>query len=425
MNSSHYNVVIIGAGTAGIMVAAQLKRKKTNLSIALIDPSNKHYYQPAWTLVAAGVFDYQKTIRNQADYIPKGVTWVQDRVTALNPKQNEVETGQSGSISYDYLVVAPGLVNHIEALPGLEHALQTEQVSSVYIDPEKTRRQLQAFRGGNALFTQPNTPIKCGGAPQKIMYLSEDLFRKKGIRSQSNVIFATPGSVIFGVDEFAKPLNEIIRSRDIIFKPSYTPVRINVSSQTVTFAYSGDNSIQSILNTPVNIGEKAAEVQGVAEVDVPYDLLHLAPPQKAPDFVSNSILSYQSGKAQGWMEVDINTLQHPVYKNVFSLGDVASLPTAKTGAAIRKQAPVVVANIVSLLDRGALSDATYEGYSSCPLLTGYGKMLLAEFKYGNTRDSDPLLSKIFDTTKPSYPMWLLKKYGLPFMYWNLMLRGKM
>jgi sulfide:quinone oxidoreductase len=418
----HYQILIIGGGTAGLIVAARLRNANSKLSIGLIEPSDKHYYQPAWTLVGAGAFDMQKTIRNQADYIPSGVDWIQDKATSMDPESNSVDTAASGSYSYDYLVVAPGLVNDYSLLPGLAETIGKDGVCSNYVDPEYTWEVLKNFKGGNALFTQPTTPIKCGGAPQKIMYMAEEFFRKQKVRNQVNVIFATPGSVIFGVPEFAKTLNKIIIDRDIIFKTFYSPTRIDPVKKEVHFRYSkpGDNAC--IVTEDNRIKE---QIVGDSDIVVPYDMLHLAPPQRAPDFVQQSLLAYQEGPSKGWMEVDINTLQHKRYPNVFSLGDVAALPTAKTGAAIRKQAPVVAENILSLIKNSQLGPSKYEGYSSCPLVTGYSKMVLAEFKYNNVRDSDPLLSTLFDTTKELFPMWLLKKYGLPYLYWNQMLRGKM
>ena len=418
----NYQVLIIGGGTAGIMVAARLKRADKNIQIAIIEPSDKHYYQPAWTLVGAGTYDMKKTIRNEVDYIPKGVYWIKDAATKIDPDNRKVGTKSSGDFSYDYLVVAPGLVMDLDALPGLRESLGKGGVCSNYVDPEYTWEVLKNFKGGNAVFTQPATPIKCGGAPQKIMYLAEDYLRKNGIRDKSNVIFATPGTVIFGVTEFAETLNKIIQERDIFFKPFYTPIKIDHEKKKVHFKYSqsGVNSCVGTEDSRIN-----EEVQGDTEIIMPYDMLHLAPPQTAPQFIKTSKIVHQDGPSKGWVNVDINTLQHSVYPTIFALGDVAALPTAKTGAAIRKQAPVVAENLLHMIKDNNLGEKIYEGYSSCPLVTGYGKMVLAEFKYGNIRDSDPLLSKFFDTSKELYPMWLLKKYGLPYLYWNQMLRGKM
>lgn len=417
----HFKILIIGGGTAGITVAAQLKRKGKSISIGLIEPSENHFYQPAWTLVGAGAFDFEKTKRKEADFIPKGVEWIKDYATGFDPENNAVLTKNSGSITYDYLVVAPGLVMNFDLLPGLKEAMETDSVGSVYTDPQKFWKILQNFKGGNAVFTQPTTPIKCGGAPQKIMYLSEHFFRKRGIRKDTNVIFATPGTVIFGVKEIAETLTKIIQSRDIYFKPFYAPVKIDGQKKEITFKFikPDTENIESVIDPKLS-----ESVSCDTEITIKYDLLHLAPPQEAPEFIKNSSLVYQEGPNKGWLEVDINTLQHLKYPNIFGLGDVVGLPTAKTGAAVRKQAPVVVGNILELIKRQKIGTKIYEGYSSCPLVTGYGKMVLAEFKYNNIRDSHPLISKFVDTTKEQFSMWLLKKYGLPFIYWNLMLRGK-
>lgn len=420
---NHYQILIIGGGTAGIMVAAQLRLKDKSYKIAIIEPSDKHYYQPAWTLVGAGTFDYQETIRNEADYIPEGVAWIKDKASDILPESNTVKTESSGDFTYDYLVVAPGLVMAPELLPGLKEALGKGVVCSNYTNPEHTWEVLRNFKGGNAVFTQPMTPIKCGGAPQKIMYLAEEYFRKTSkVRDKTNVIFATPGSVIFGVKEFAKTLNKIIIDREIIFKPYYAPIRIDSENKFIYFKYIEKGENGCIINEGNKIGE---EIVGDSEIKMSYDMLHLAPPQQAPSFVRESPISLQDGPNKGWVDVDINTLQHLRYPNIFSLGDVAALPTAKTGAAIRKQAPVVVGNLLHLIKNKTLGKEIYEGYSSCPLVTGYSKMVLAEFKYDNVRDSDPLISKLVDTSKEQYSMWLLKKYGLPFMYWNLMLKGRL
>ena len=419
----NYQVLIIGGGTAGIMVAAQLKNKDKKLKIGIIEPSEKHKYQAAWTLVGAGDFKMEDTIRNEKDYIPNGVDWIKEYATNIDPEQNQVEIATGLKYSYDYLVVAPGLVMDLEVLPGLKESLGKGVVCSNYTDPEHTWEVLKNFKGGNAVFTQPATPIKCGGAPQKIMYLAEDYLRKKGLRKDSNVIYATPGSVIFGVPEFAKTLNNIINERDIIFKPFYTPTKIDANKKQIHFSYNTKGDKSGCIGTDKNItGE---EFTGESEIVMPFEMLHLAPPQAAPKFIRDSKIAHQDGPSKGWVNVDANTLQHNVYPNIFSLGDVAALPTAKTGAAIRKQTPVVVENLYHLIQNNKLSSSQYEGYSSCPLITGYGKMVLAEFKYNNVRDSDPLISTFVDTTKEQYSMWLLKKYGLPFLYWNVMLKGKM
>ena len=418
--SKHYNVVVIGAGTGGIMTAAQIKNQKRDASIAIIDPAETHYYQPAWTLVGAGAYDYNKTGRPMSSVIPKGCDWVKDAVTTIDADNSKVNTANSGELSYDILVAAPGIQIDVDGIPGLKEGLEAGVVCSNYTDPKKTWELVQKFKGGNAVFTQPTTPIKCGGAPQKIMYLADDHWAKTGVKSDTNVIFATPGSVIFGVPDFAKTLTKVLQRKNIHFKPFYAISKIDVANKEVHFNNAKPGENDCVVNEGNGLSERT---EGDSAYVIPFDLLHLAPPQSAPDFIKNSPLS--NGTPGGWIDVDINTLQHNKYSNVFAVGDAAALPTAKTGAAIRKQAPVVAGNVVAMLNSNKITDAQYEGYSSCPLVTGYGKMVLAEFKYNNVRDSDPFLSKFVDTTKENYSMWILKKFGLPYMYWNRMMKGKM
>lgn len=418
--SKHYNVVVIGAGTGGIMTAAQIKNQKRDASIAIIDPADTHYYQPAWTLVGAGAYDYNKTGRPMSSVIPKGCDWVKDAVTTIDADNSKVNTANSGELSYDVLVAAPGIQIDVDGIPGLKEGLEAGVVCSNYTDPKKTWELVQKFKGGNAVFTQPTTPIKCGGAPQKIMYLADDHWEKTGVKGDTNVIFATPGSVIFGVPDFAKTLTKVLQRKNIHFKPFYAISKIDVANKEVHFTNAKPGENDCVVNEGNGLSERT---EGDSAYVIPFDLLHLAPPQSAPDFIKNSPLS--NGTPGGWIDVDINTLQHNKYPNVFAVGDAAALPTAKTGAAIRKQAPVVAGNVVAMLNSNKITDAQYEGYSSCPLVTGYGKMVLAEFKYNNVRDSDPFLSKFVDTTKENYSMWILKKFGLPYMYWNRMMKGKM
>lgn len=415
-------VLIVGGGTGGIMTAAQLRRKDKHLSITILEPSDTHSYQPAWTLVGAGAFKFSKTKRPESSLIPPGVEWIKDFATTFEPEKNIVHTRQSGPIHYEVLVLATGIQMDVDALPGLKEALATDSVCSNYLDPEKTFEVLKRFKGGNAVFTQPATPIRCGGAPQKIMYLAEEYFTRSGVRDQTNIIFATPGTVIFGTKDFADELNRILKKKDIRFKPFYKPVQIDGVKKEITFEYIKKDALVSAEMLDQQVGETSDDPH---RITIKYEMLHTAPPQSAPDFIKQSPFAYQDGPNKGWIKVDIKTLQSPDYPNVFALGDSAALPTAKTGAAIRKQAPVVVENVSRMLKQMRISEKTYDGYSSCPIVTGYGKMLLCEFKYDNVRSSDPLLSKFVNLAREQWSMWVLKKYGLPWLYWNMMMKGRM
>ncbi|HAP64793.1 MAG TPA: pyridine nucleotide-disulfide oxidoreductase, partial [Cytophagales bacterium] len=332
---THYQILIVGGGTAGIMMAAKLLKKDRSLDIAILDPADTHYYQPAWTLVGAGTYNYQKTARLMKDVLPKGVHWIQDYASALRPEAHAVDTQTHGAITYDYLVMAPGLMMEPAMIDGLEEALGKGVVCSNYTNPEHTYEVLQDFKGGNALFTQPATPIKCGGAPQKAAYLAADYFRKQGLASKTNVIFATPGSVIFGVKEIAHTLTQVLHRYQMHFRPFYKPVKIDGDNRIATFVWAGTGDNKCVVNEGDGLNTKMV---GETKIEIPFDMLHLAPPQAAPKFVRESVLANDGG----WLDVDIHTLQHNQFKNVFGLGDVAALPTAKTGAAIRKPVPVAV-----------------------------------------------------------------------------------
>jgi len=413
---SKYSVLIIGGGTAGIVTSAQLLKKNPSLSIGIIDPADTHYYQPAWTLVGAGTYDYEDTAKPMKDLIPKGADWIQDYATGFDADNNLVKTQNSGDISYDYLVVAPGLIMDLSLIEGLESSLGKGVVCSNYKDSKHTWEVLQNFKGGNAIFTQPTTPIKCGGAPQKIAYLAADYFKKNKIDAQ--VIFATPGSVLFGVKEIRDTLTKVVDRYGMHFKPFYAPVKIDADKKIITFKYVGDDENQCVENESKSIGEK---ISGDAIIEMPFDMLHLAPPQTAPKFIKESNLVTK----EGWLDVNINSLQHNQYPNIFGLGDVAALPTAKTGAAIRKQVPVVVENLMFMMNNKPASNKSYQGYSSCPLVTGYGKMALAEFDYEGNFTPDPKLKQmlVFNSAKEHWRLWMLKKYGLPYLYWNKMMKG--
>ncbi|NAY91371.1 FAD-dependent oxidoreductase [Muricauda sp. JGD-17] len=416
---SHYQVLIIGGGTAGIMTAAQLLKKNAKLDIAIIEPSDTHYYQPAWTLVGAGTYDFEKTAKSMTEVMPWGVDWIKDKATGFVPDNNAVSTENHGDVSYDFLVVATGLVMEPGMIKGLPEAFEKGIACSNYINPEHTWETIKNFKGGNALFTQPTTPIKCGGAPQKIAYLAADYFRKHGLKNKTNVIFATPGTVIFGVKEIRETLMKVIDRYGIHFKPFYAPKAIDVENRIVHFSHTAPEENRCVINEDNDLGEK---MYGDIDIHVPFDMLHLAPPQAAPKFIRDSVLSNDSG----WLDVDHHSMQHNKFGNIFGLGDVAALPTAKTGAAIRKQVPIVVDNILKLMESKPADNHSYNGYSSCPLVTGYGKMTLAEFDYKNNFIPDPKLKRmlVFNSAKEHWRLYMFKKYGLPYLYWNKMLKGK-
>lgn len=392
--STHHPVLIIGGGTAGLSVAARLRLAGVE-GVAVVEPSDKHYYQPLWTLVGAGVFPREETERAEADYIPAGVTWIRDAATAFAPEQNAVTLRGGATLTYDQLVVAPGIQLDWHKIEGLEGNLGRGGICSNYRYDlvNSTWEAIRGFRGGNAIFTFPPPPIKCAGAPQKIMYLADEAFRRQGVRDKASILYMAASPGIFGVAKYAATLRKVVERKGIDARYRQNLVAVRAASKEAVFRH-------------LDSGE---------ETVLTYELLHVVPPQSAPDFIKQSPLA----DAAGWVEVDKYTTQHTRFPNVFALGDASSLPTSRTGAAIRKQAPVLVENLLAFR-RGDAPTARYDGYASCPLVTGYGKLVLAEFDY----DGKPAESFPFDQSQERFSMYMLKAYGLPEMYWNGMLRGR-
>ena len=402
--SNHHQVLIIGGGAAGITVAASLRRKARrkaggrNLDIAIVEPSEQHYYQPAFTLVGAGTYQLSKTRRAESSLIPTGVTWIQDAAASFNPDDNAVTLTSGDALSYDYLVVCPGLELNWDKIEGLSATLGSNGVCSNY-SPDQVEYTWSCLKGLDAgaavLFTQAPLPFKCPGAPQKIAYLAADHLKRRGILDACNLHFLTHAPFMFGVPVFSAELDKVAARWGIDVHVQTNLVALDGAAKTASFEVVG--------------GEREGE-----RLTMNFDMIHVTPYQSPPAAVKSSPLATEGG----WVDVHQHSMQHNRYPNVFGLGDAGSTPNSKTAAAVRKQAPVVVRNLLHLIDGGQL-DEGYDGYGSCPLTTAYGKVIVAEFIYGGK--VTPTLP--LDPRKERLSMWWLKKTGLPILYWDYMLRG--
>ncbi|MBP1149585.1 MULTISPECIES: FAD/NAD(P)-binding oxidoreductase [unclassified Methylocaldum] len=390
----HHRVVVIGGGAAGLGIAARLLHAGIT-DVAIIEPSEKHYYQPFWTFVGGGVVTREQSVKPMAELIPKGATWIRDAAAEFDPANNSLKTEGGKEIGYDYLVVCPGLQIDWDKIPGVKEAVGKDGVCSNYSydTVNTTWENIRNFKGGNAVFTFPPPPIKCAGAPQKIMYLAEDYFRKHGLRDKSRVVYYCATPTIFSAPKYAASLMEqVVKPRNIEVHFKHNLVELRPASKEAVFKN-------------LDTGESVVQ---------PYDMIHVVPPMSAPDFLKKSPL----GNEGGWVDVNKDTLQHVRYPNVFSLGDASSLPTSKTAAAVRAQSPILTANLLSVMN-GGQPVAKYDGYTSCPLITGYGKLILAEFDY----DLKPKETFPFDQGKERYSMYLLKRYIIPVIYWQGLVKG--
>lgn len=398
---AEHDIVIVGGGAAGIATASSLLARVPDLDIAIIDPADVHYYQPGWTLVGGGAFDVRDTVRTMGSLIPRGVHWLKAAVAAFEPERNAVILDGCRVVKYKQLVVCPGLKLDWHGIEGLADTLGQNGVTSNYLYhlAPYTWELVSSLRGGKALFTQPPMPIKCAGAPQKAMYLSADHWRRTGMLNKTEIRFFNSGAVLFGVADYVPALMEYVKNYGIHLNFNHTLTAIDGPARKATF-----------LRTHAD-GTKETVTES-------FDMIHVVPPQKAPDFIRVSPLA----DAAGWVDIDQHTMRHKTYQNVYALGDAGNTPNAKTAAAARAQAPVVAHNVLAALGR-AKGEARYNGYGSCPLTVERGKIVLAEFVYGG-KVAPSFPKWLIDGTKPSRAAWLMKEKILPPLYWESMLKGR-
>ncbi|MDF1730909.1 MAG: TIGR01244 family sulfur transferase [Minwuia sp.] len=396
-----FDLVIVGAGAGGIAVAASIRARMPSLEVAIIDPADVHYYQPGWTMVGGGIFSASDTARTMGGLIPRGVHWIKSAVAAFEPQNNAVILDGCRVVKYDRLIVCPGLKLDWEKVEGLSETLGRNGVTSNYrydLAPY-TWELVQGLKSGRAIFTQPPMPIKCAGAPQKALYLSADAWRRNGVLGAIDIQFNNAGGVLFGVKDYVPALESYMDRYGVTRNFFHNLVAVDGPARKATFEVREPDTEPRLIETD-------------------FDMLHVCPPQTAPDFIRVSPLA----DSAGWIDVDQATLRHKTHDNIWSLGDVMNAPNAKTAAAARKQAPVVAENIVADIS-GQSPVAQYDGYGSCPLTVERGKIVLAEFGYGGTLlPSFP--KALIDGTRPSRLAWLLKERILPPIYWKAMLRGR-
>ncbi|XP_058451386.1 sulfide:quinone oxidoreductase, mitochondrial isoform X2 [Malaya genurostris] len=357
-----------------------------------------HYYQPMFTLIGGGIKTLTDSFRPMGKVLPTLAKWLQDSATKFEPENNTVFTSKGDKIEYELLLVAVGVQLNYDKIPGLEEALSIpkSKVCSNYSPKyvNRTFEALKAFKAGNAIFTFPNTPVKCPGAPQKIMYIAEHYLRKSKKRQNATVIYNTSLPVLFGVKHYADALWKIVEKRNI---------KVNLRTNLVEVLPGQNKAVFQNLDKPED------------KITTDYEFLHVTPPMGAPDALASckSLVT-----DTGFVDVDKDTLQHTTFKNVFAIGDCSGSPNSKTAASVAAQSQVVYKNMMAVIE-GQNPTRVFDGYASCPLVTGYNTCIMAEFDYSLT----PLETFPIDQSKERYSMYLMKKDLMPPLYWHLLLNG--
>ncbi|WP_275393763.1 FAD/NAD(P)-binding oxidoreductase [Aliiroseovarius sp. Z3] len=396
-------IVIIGAGAGGTALANRLADRLQGAEITLIDPRVDHLYQPGLTLVAAGLKPADYVLSKTTDWLPKSVNLIQEAATAIDAETQIVATEGGQCIAYDFLVVAPGLVLDHDAIDGFHlDMVGKDGIGALYAGPQYAAATWQAAQayvetGGVGLFTRPATEMKCAGAPLKHTFLIEDIARNAGTRGKLDMHYMANNDSLFGVPIVSEKVRMLFGDRQI--DPAYSHVlrAIDAGAKTATF------------DTP----------EGAVTRD--YDYIHVIPPQRAPEVIRQSGLSWvDKWTDQGWVECDKATLRHLRYENIWALGDVAGVPKGKTAASVKWQVPVVEDGLIAAIE-GRDPTETYNGYTSCPMITRVGRAMLIEFDYNN--NLTPSFPGIIAPLEELWISWLMKEVALKATY-NAMLRGR-
>ncbi|MDP3587519.1 MAG: FAD/NAD(P)-binding oxidoreductase [Sulfuricurvum sp.] len=422
-------IVIVGGGAGALMVLSRLRRAFAKPDITIIAPNEKHVYQPGQIFVAAGEYAPEDIIFDNKGYIGDDVTWIKDEAATFDPDNNKLTTKGGKIVDYDYLIVATGVQYHYEQIAGLTaDMIGKNGISSVYLSDLaagtaeggtithewfKELHEAAKTSKPRVICTQPSTPLKCGGAPQKILYLSDDFLKRDKLTA--DFTFATAGDKLFGLPEIDAALHKVQEGYgNITNRFGHELIAIDAEKKLATFHHTYE--VKGEFDKEL---KEYDMIEKEEDITMEYDFIHITPPMAAVDAVANSMLGWQKGSAKGWLEVDRETLQHRRYKNVFGIGDVCGIPIGKTGGSARHQGPIVVGNLISVMEKKEPT-LKFDGYTVCPLKTSYGEIIMAEFNYDGLAPSFPL-----DPAQPRWVWWAFDLYMLQPMYRYLMLNGLM
>ncbi len=391
--------MVIGGGNAGLSVAGRLRRMGVQ-DIVVVEPQTQHHYKPLFSHIAGGAAPSRKAVRAQSEVMPRGVGWVQDAVTSVDPRRDLVQLRSGSSLSYDQLIVCPGIHQDWDAVPGLADAMASPSGASNYVFDlaRKESELLRDLRSGTVVFCQPPGPASCAGAAQKPMYLACDYWRATGVLADIRVVLVVPDATVFGIAAVDRELERKIAEYGIELHTRRRLADVDVAQQVAVLA----------------------SVDGADPERIPYDVLSVEPPQSAPAWLAASDLG-ATAEPGAFVEVDPHTLRHARHPNIWALGDAAATMNSKSGGALRKQTLVVAKNVVAVL-RGRAASEQYDGYSVCPFTVSRRTVVFAEFDdRGRLQPTIPFWKTLVRERRLT---WIFDRHILPWVYWHMILKGR-
>ncbi len=394
------NLVIIGAGTAGTMMANKLYKELDERlwQITIIDRDNKHYYQPGFLFIPFGIYSPEEVIKPRTDFIPEDVTFLMDEVEKIDGDQNRLRMRSGRVLNYDVLIVATGVETVPEETPGLKEERWYKDIFDFYTyeGAVALAEKLKTWEGGKLVINLAETQIKCPVAPLEFAFLADAFFTEKKMRSKVDIKYVTPLSGAFTKPKATQMLSKLMDEKHIEVVPDF-------------YLASVDNEKKAIVSYDGS--------------EVPFDLLITIPVNKGVKMVERSGMGDEDGL--NFVMTDKYSLQSKKYKNVFVIGDTTNLPASKAGSVAHFEAEILTENIISFIHNEPM-EAQFDGHANCFIETGYGKAALIDFNY----DTEPLPGKFpFATVGP---MDLLKptranhmgKLAFRWVYWHMLLTGK-
>ena len=392
------NLVILGAGTSGTMMANHLNTKlnKKEWTITIVDQYKTHYYQPGFLFLPFDIYTTKQVKKKGEKFIPKGVNYVQEKIELIVPEENKVSLANGIDLNYDILIVATGTKTAPDETDGMGGPEWYKSIFDFYTyqGAKALRDKLRNWEGGKLVVHITEMPIKCPVAPLEFAFLADSYFKHKGIRDKVDITYVTPLDGAFTKPKATEALHYLLEEKNIKEVTNFNIERVDYENNKII---------------------------DYANVEVEYDLLVTVPTNLGDELIERSGM----GDDMNFVPTDKATLQSNAYENVFAIGDATNLPASKAGSVAHFEAEILTDNILRYINGEPLK-AEFDGHANCFIETGNGKALLIDFNYTH----EPV-----EGTFPFPglgPLRLLKesrtnhmgKMAFRWIYWNMLIKGR-